>query len=88
WDQSDLQRRLVYPAEAEANNIEGRVIVHLLVDRNGVVRDTEIDYSNSPILAAAAIEASINTHFTPAKTHGVSLAAWVEVPVTFRKAGR
>ncbi|MEO5929939.1 MAG: energy transducer TonB [Candidatus Kapaibacterium sp.] len=84
WDQADLQRRIQYPEDAWRNNIEGRVFVRVLIDRQGHVVETRIDRSDDPLLTPAAVKAVTETVFTPAMQHDQPVMLWVQIPVTFK----
>jgi protein TonB len=80
---SDLQRRLEYPEPARRRDIEGRVIVRVLVDAAGVPVHSFIDYTDHDLLSEAAQRAVMETRFTPGEQHGKPVAVWVSVPVVF-----
>ncbi|MDB5035664.1 MAG: outer rane transport energization protein TonB [Chlorobi bacterium] len=84
WDQVDLQRRMVYPVEAQRNNIQGRVVLRALVSKTGQVADIHVDHSDNPLLTPAAVDAVRGTRFTPASQGGTPVAVWVQIPVTFK----
>ena len=83
-DLVELQRRLVYPEPARRRDIEGKVIVRVLVDAAGTPVHSFIDYTDHDLLSEAAQKAVMDTRFTPGEQHGKPVAVWVSVPVVFR----
>jgi TonB family protein len=80
----ELQGRLVYPEPARRRDIEGKVIVRVLVDAAGTPVHSFIDYTDHDLLSEAAQRAVMETRFTPGEQHGKPVAVWVSVPVIFR----
>ena len=76
--------RADYPDIARQAGVEGTVVVQALVGTDGRVRDTRIVRS-IPMLNGAAIEAVKQWRFKPAATSGKPVAAWVSVPIPFRR---
>jgi protein TonB len=76
--------RGTYPDIARQAGVEGTVVVQALVGTDGHVRDTRIVRS-IPALNGAALEAVKQWRFKPAATGGKPVAAWVSVPISFRK---
>ena len=72
----------VYPADAMQAGVQGRVVVQVLVGKDGLVKDARI-VSSIPMLDAAALTAVRNYRFTPARSKGQPVAVWVAVPVKF-----
>lgn len=71
-----------YPERARLDGVEGTVLVQVLIDRQGVVRDTRVVSSVAP-LDTAAVEAARQWRFKPAMARGEPVAVWVAVPVKF-----
>lgn len=76
--------RADYPDIARQAGAEGTVVVQALVGTDGRVKDTRIVRS-IPMLNGAALEAVKQWRFKPASTGGRPVAAWVSVPMSFRK---
>lgn len=72
-----------YPEIAIQARVEGRVVIALLIDRTGHVREAVIERS-VPMLDGAVIEATRRWVFDPALIDGRPVMAWVRVPVEFR----
>ncbi len=83
YDPDELRRLIVYPERARRSEIEGTVIVNLLVDKEGKVAKTKIFQGKHPLLDTAAVEALRTMRFTPAKENGKPVAVWVQIPVVF-----
>jgi protein TonB len=76
--------RAEYPEIAKQSGVEGTVVVQALVGVDGHVRDTRIVRS-IPMLNGAAQEAVKQWRFKPATTGGRPVAAWVSIPIPFRR---
>ena len=72
-----------YPDIAKQAGVEGRVVIALLIDRTGHVREAVVERS-VPMLDDAVIEATRRWVFDPALIDGRPVMAWVRVPVEFR----
>ena len=67
---------LVYPAEARADGVEGRVVVRYDVTREGrVVNAAVVSAEPSGVFEAAALAAVSTWRFRPAVTRGEAVAA-------------
>jgi protein TonB len=66
--------KIPYPAEARQKKIEGRVVMELLIDAQGAVRDARLISSPSPDLGDAAVEAVKRFKFRPAEVEGKPVA--------------
>ena len=71
-----------YPEFAKTARISGRVVLDLLIDEKGHVRDVFI-IQGVMGLNEAAIDAAKRWTFTPAKKNGAPVAAWYELPMDF-----
>ncbi len=77
----------VYPPEARAKKIEGRVTLMVIVDTSGKVEDDIEVVDSVPMLDQAAIEAVHQWSFTPARDDGgnpVRVSLEVRVPFTLK----
>lgn len=74
--------RIKYPKDALNNGIEGVVSLKVLIDKKGVVKETEI-VNGIDELNEAAIEAVKNLKFIPGKYKGKPVDVWIRIPVTF-----
>jgi len=74
--------RINYPAEAKKNNIEGPVVMDILIDKNGRVRSTQLVRGPGFGLNEAATEALMQFTFEPAMTADGPVA--VKIRYTYR----
>ena len=79
-----LAQNLKYPPTCD--EVQGKVIVRFLVDKNGKVRNVEIARSNLPeIFNKEAIRVvSLLPQFKPGERDGVAADVWQTVPISFR----
>lgn len=80
-----LQRSIKYPAIAEENGIQGRVICQFIVERDGSVTDIHIIKSVDPSLdkEAQRVIASM-PKWIPGRQNGQAVRVKFTLPVTFR----
>jgi TonB family protein len=83
-DISELQKRVVYPDIARRAGIEGTVNIRVLVDKKGKPKKYIIESTDSDLLNKAAIDAVMNSTFTPAIQGTTPLDCWVSIPMNFR----
>jgi protein TonB len=76
--------RVEYPAIAREAGVDGTVIVHALVDKDGTVRETRVVRKVHPLLDDVAERAVSKAMFTPAVQASKPVAVWAAVPVVFR----
>lgn len=80
-----LSKNIKYPVEAEENNIQGRVIVSFVVERDGSITDISVIKSVHPLLDNEAIRITkLMPKWIPAKQNGETVRVRYTVPVTFR----
>ncbi len=80
-----IQRALKYPEIARKVGIEGRVIVHVLVDEKGNVVKTKILKSlGHSGCDEAAVNAIRSVKWKPAKQRDKPVKVWVSIPVIFK----
>ena len=86
FDEREILSALVYPPIAHRSGIEGRVILELFVDRNGIVQQVRILQENPSDrgFGEAAVRAFTGRHGTPAYANGVPVSARYRYPVSFR----
>ena len=78
----------VYPSAARRQGQQGRAILRVLVNVNGMADQVEIRKgSGFGALDAAALEAVKQWRFIPARQGDQPVAAWVLVPITFTLEG-
>ena len=76
------QTRPRYPEEAFTKNVEGTVLVEILIDASGRVARTRV-LQSVPLLDAAARDTVGQWLFQPAVKHGIPVASIAHAPVRF-----
>ncbi len=75
----------LYPERARQQGQQGRVLLRVLVDREGRPKAVELGRSSgSETLDRAAVEAIRLWRFSPARYGDKPVEAWVRIPVDFR----
>ena len=75
----------VYPEIAKVAGVEGRVLVYVLVGKDGHVLDARVDPSSSILmLDEAALTAARTSVFKPALANGRPVTVWVTRSYNFR----
>ena len=73
-----------YPEMARRAQIEGTVIVKVLVGPDGLVKDAQIVQGVHPILDKQALIAARRWTFFPGKQRNIPVKAWMAIPFNFR----
>jgi TonB family protein len=76
----------VYPPLARQARIQGTVILRIIINRLGEVRDTQL-VNGHPMLAPAAIEAVKKWRYIPYESDGETVEIQTDVRVIFRLPG-
>lgn len=77
-----------YPAMAQDNNIQGRVVVQFVVTKTGKVGEVKVIRSKDPDLDKEAVRVVKSLpDFVPGKMNGHSVNVWYTLPVTFKLQG-
>jgi len=86
FDERQIMADLVYPPIAQRSGIEGRVILELFVDRNGMIQQIRILQENPKDrgFGEAAIKAFTGKRGTPAYADGEAVSTRYRYPVSFR----
>ncbi len=83
-----LGKNVKYPIEAHANNIEGRVVVHFIVNKDGSISNVGLTRSVDPLLDKEAIRViSDMPKWKPGMQRGKAVRVKYTVPVMFRLQG-
>ena len=80
----DLARIFAYPPMARRDEIQGTVRLLIHVDRNGAVRDVELQTGVRADLDSAAMAGARTLRFTPGRDGQVPVATWVTLPVRYQ----
>ena len=83
-----LSQNVKYPAIAEENGVQGRVIVTFVVERDGSIADVRVVKSVDPSLDKEAVRV-VNSmpRWIPGKHKGSAVRVKYTAPVTFKLAG-
>lgn len=74
-----------YPERARQREIEGSVLVSVLVGTDGQVKNAKILESIPPGIFDAAVDAAVRQWtFEPAQYRGTAVETWVNIPFPFR----
>ena len=74
----------IFPPEAAAQNVSGRVIVQFLVDLNGNPHDIRVVETNAPgVFDQAAINAVRRWQYQPTIVEGKRVEVFVQAPINF-----
>lgn len=80
-----LNQNIRYPAEAQENCVQGRVVVSFVVEKDGHISDVTVLRSVDPSLDKEAIRVVRNMpRWTPGKQEGEPVRVRYNVPVSFR----
>ncbi|MDQ7064888.1 MAG: energy transducer TonB [candidate division KSB1 bacterium] len=80
-----IHKNLRYPASARAAGLQGRVILNVLINKNGEVEMVKVLKSTGhEEMDQAAIEAVKKTAWSPARQKGSPVKVWVGIPVIFK----
>ena len=82
---SYISNNLQYPEKAQKNRIQGRVVVKFIVEKDGSIRNVEVNRSVDPDLDNEVIRIIKSMpKWNPAKQKGTEVRAYYYVPVAFR----
>ena len=77
-----------YPAAAQENGVQGRVVVKFVVTKTGKVGEVQVVRSKDPDLDREAVRVVKNLPaFIPGKMNGHAVNVWYTLPVTFKLQG-
>ena len=80
-----IAKEIQYPAEAKERNIQGRVVVQFVVDKEGNIKYPQIVRSVDPLLDQEAIRLVSNMpKWKPGQIKGENVAVKYTVPIMFR----
>ncbi len=77
-----------YPAMAQENNIQGRVVVQFVVTKTGSVGEVKVVRGKDPDLDKEAVRVVKSLpKFVPCKMNGHSVNVWYTLPIQFKLQG-
>jgi periplasmic protein TonB len=73
-----------YPTTLRDAGIGGTVVLHMFIDENGVVQNTEVSQTSGyDALDNAAARVAFAMEFSPALNREQRVPVWIEMPITF-----
>ncbi len=82
---ADISKNIRYPAMAAENNIQGRVVVQFVVEKNGSVGQVKVVRGKDPDLDKEAMRVCKTLKkFIPGKMNGESVRVWYTLPINFK----
>ena len=83
-----IQKLIKYPEIAIKAGIQGQVVIHVLVNEEGIPVETRVlkSLGNSGC-DEAAIDAILKTRFTPASQRNRPVKFWMSIPIKFQLTG-
>lgn len=82
-----FSQNMKYPAEAEMNGIQGKVLVTFIVERDGTITNIQVVKSVDPSLDKEAVRVVRNMpKWRPGMDKGAAVRVKYTIPVTFRLA--
>jgi len=80
-----IQKNIKYPQEARENNIQGKVFVQFIIDKEGNVTDVEVVRGVDPLLDKEAVRVVKNMpKWKPGKQRGKPVKVQFLLPINFR----
>jgi TonB family protein len=73
----------IYPPEAQAKGIEGKVILNAVIGKDGAVQELSVS-EGDPLLAASALETVRHWTYRPTTVNGVPVEVVTRIEVNFR----
>lgn len=80
----EVRQKIGYPEEAVSQNIQGNVVVRVLVDETGDYVRHQIIGKADPILQDAVEAHLAEMQFSPAKVDSKAIKFWVNIPFSFK----
>lgn len=79
-----ILKKLNYPAMARENNIQGKVLIKFVIEKDGSISNTKIVNSVHPLLDAEALRVVLAMPtWIPAERDGKKIRCWFRLPVKF-----
>ncbi len=84
-----LAQNIQYPVNAARNNVEGRVVLQFVVEKDGRIGEVKIARTVDPELDAEALRVVKSMpNFIPGRQHGKPVAVWYTIPISFKLQGK
>lgn len=83
-----MRQNLRYPEMAAQNNIQGRVTVQFVVEKDGSIGEVKVVRGRDPDLDKEAVRmVKAMPKFNPGRMNGQNVRVWFTLPVNFKLAG-
>lgn len=83
-----VKKHIRYPETAEADNVQGRVIVQFVVTKTGEIGEVKVVRGKHPDLDKEAVRiVKAFPKFIPGKMNGKDVNVWYTLPIQFRLDG-
>ncbi len=79
-----IMNNVVYPEQAKKDNIEGKVFVKAIIDKDGNVAEVSVLKSENKELNQAAMDAVKKTKFTSGMNKGKKVSVQLVIPILFK----
>lgn len=85
-DLNKLQKFIKYPSEAKKKEVQGKVIIKVLLDESGKFTKYEVEHSDNELLNEAALFAvkKYGKAESPTTLDGKPASSWIYLPIQFR----
>lgn len=85
-DLTKLQKNVKYPKDARAKEVEGKVVLKVLVNEKGKFVDIQVEHTDNEMLNEAAIKAvkDYGKAEKAATLDGKATASWIYLPIQFK----
>jgi TonB family protein len=80
----EIKGQIGYPKKAKDQELEGKVVVRILLDRQGKYVKHSLLIDPHPVLSSAVTAQIPNLNCTPGMRNGRPLWCWITVPFDFR----
>jgi protein TonB len=80
----EIKKRIVYPPLLKEAGVQGKVIVRILVGKDGKYIKHQVIKSSHKLFTEAVEKEIQNLEFTPAIQAGKPIKLWVTIPFDFR----
>jgi len=83
-----LSNHIRYPEQAAQNNIQGRVTVQFVVEKDGSIGEVKVVRGKDPDLDKEAVRVVKSMpKFVPGKMNGQAVRVWFTLPINFKLQG-
>lgn len=80
-----ITENVIYPVIAAENEMEGTVVVRVIVNKDGTFRNAKIHQSVALVLDKEALRiVKSMPRWIPAKKDGVNVDAYLDIPISFK----